>query len=144
MTKLEKIRIRKQNRKLGLAIYKLTKKHKNIGVFGAIADNEYIKWAKSMYLACRVGDAIFDVAWDKDKKNPSNYDALLLIDFEFNSQFNEIKFNKTTSNEVGLEGSISVIKITYCLAGETYDAGRDTPYIWDGISGIDLNKIIGE
>lgn len=141
MTDLEKIRISAQDRKLGLAIYELTKKHKNIGVFGAIADNEYVKWAKSMYLACRVGNAIFDVAWDKDKKNSSNYDALLLIDFKFNSRLNEIKFDKTTSNEVGLEGSIPVIRITYHLMGETYDAGRDTPYIWDGISGINLNKI---
>lgn len=134
MTDIEQMRIDTQELKLGMAIIELSKKHKNIGVFSVLPDKDYVRWTKSMFFLQKIQDAIFDASWKGETKNPLDYDAILLIDFKFNHRINEIKFKKTTSNLVGFNGFIPVIKIDYCLIGDDFCFERDCNYIRDGVS----------
>lgn len=132
MNNLEKMRISEQELKLGLTILNMAKRYDKIGVFSSDPDYEHVKWTKYMFDYQTIGNATIEVDYEKNKKNPADYKMLILLNFKFNSKKNEILFRKTAINKFGK--FTPVLEIYYCLAGDKYDAMRDSFYIKDGIA----------
>ena len=141
MTDFEFERIKQQGLNLGLFIFKAIKEHKKVGVFGKLdEDDSTVRWVKSMFHGREISGAEFEAVWDSHNVDTSNYDMAVLINFKFNQRLNEIKFRKTTSYTVGLNGFIPVIQIDYCLIGDKFVSERDCNYITDGISDVRVRK----
>lgn len=135
MTDLEFKRVRQQGLNLGLFIFKTIKNHKNVGIFGQATNNdEAMRWAKSMFDRGKLFEINFHVVWDQNDTNISNYDVIIWLNFKFNQRLSEIKFRKTTSYAIGLNGFIPVVQIDYCFTNSKFVFERDCNYITDGIS----------
>ena len=116
LTYIERKKLEVQDLKLGEAIYKLSSKHKDIGIFG---DNEKIViWIMSMFCGRKFNNANFysPVCLQNKEFNDMNlFEAVIYVKIHWSAKNNEIKNSIKSSFEFGLKKFIPILQIDYYL-----------------------------